>query len=345
MFDLHRRVDELKETELGKNAIATTRSGIGPAYGSKATRSGLRIHHLFEDRDDFEANFRRLVQNRQKRYGVFEYDIDTELNMFRKYAEKLKDMVVENVSFLRDQYLAKGKKVLVEGANAAMLDVDFGTYPYVTSSNCTIGGVFTGLGFSPRYMKEIMGVVKAYTTRVGNGPFPTELTNELGVQLQQVGHEFGTTTGRGRRCGWLDMVVLRYSHSINGYDYICLTKLDVLDDFDEIKIAVGYNGSADWILEAPGHTINVDYITLPGWKSKTVGVAKWEDLPEKARDYVLKIEELLQVPSKFLGRDWHYASHTTNHYIVLARQSSGSVQDLRGNRPYSDRLGPCPLLH
>ncbi|KAG8766920.1 hypothetical protein FRC15_006011, partial [Serendipita sp. 397] len=235
VFDFHQIVDGLKEVELGGKSIGTTKKGIGPAYSSKASRSGLRVHHLFDD--TFAEKFRKIVEGRFKRYGYFEYDTEAEIERYKGLAARLKPYVVDAVSYMHAS-LQANKRILVEGANALMLDIDYGTYPFVTSSNTAIGGVCTGLAIPPKQIGRIIGVIKAYTTRVGGGPFPSEQLNEIGTTLQEVGHEYGTTTGRKRRCGWLDLVVLKYSTMINGYDVLNLTKLDVLDGLEEIKVAV-----------------------------------------------------------------------------------------------------------
>lgn len=240
VFDFHQIVDGLKEVELGGSSIGTTKKGIGPAYSSKASRSGLRVHHLTGNFDHFASRFRTLVEGRFKRYGHFEYDVEAELVRYAEYATRLRPHVVDGVQYIHHALGAGQKRVLVEGANALMLDLDFGTYPYVTSSSASVGGVLTGLGLPPHAIGNIYGVVKAYTTRVGAGPFPTELTCGLGVHLQEEGAEWGTTTGRRRRCGWLDVVVLNHSRLINGYTAWNLTKLDVLDGMEELKIAVAY---------------------------------------------------------------------------------------------------------
>ena len=197
VFSFHQLVDKFKEGELGKSSIGTTLKGIGPTYSSKASRSGLRVHHLFEP-VDFEARFRAMVANKRKRYGDFDYDIDSELLLYKQLAAKLRPYVIDSVKYINDA-IKNNKKILVEGANALMLDLDFGTYPFVTSSNTSIGGVSTGLGIAPRKISKCVGVVKAYTTRVGGGPFPTEQLNDIGEHLQNVGFEVGTTTGRKRR--------------------------------------------------------------------------------------------------------------------------------------------------
>ncbi|KAK7029793.1 Adenylosuccinate synthetase [Favolaschia claudopus] len=305
VFDFHQIVDGLKEVELGGSSIGTTKRGIGPAYSGKASRSGLRVHHLF-DQAAFAEKFRKVVENRFKRYGHFEYDTEGEILRYQALAERLRPYVIDSVVYIH-KALAERKRILVEGANAAMLDLDFGTYPFVTSSATTVGGVCTGLGLPPRAIGRAIGVVKAYTTRVGGGPFPTEQLNATGEQLQSVGHEFGATTGRVRRCGWLDLVVLRHSCLVNGYDVLNLTKLDVLDGLKEIQVAVAYKGKdgvplagfpADLGVLAE---VEVEYVTLSGWETSIAHARKYEELPEKCRAYVEFIEEFLKVPVGWIG--------------------------------------------
>ncbi|KAF7964914.1 hypothetical protein HWV62_35955 [Athelia sp. TMB] len=304
VFDFHQIVDGLKEVELGGSSIGTTKKGIGPAYSGKASRSGLRVHHLF-DQATFADKFRKIVEGRFKRYGHFEYDTEGEIERYKVLAERLKPYVVDSVAYIH-KALAEKKRVLVEGANALMLDLDFGTYPFVTSSSTTIGGVCTGLGIPPRMIGKSIGVVKAYTTRVGGGPFPSEQLNDTGVHLQEVGREWGVTTGRRRRCGWLDLVVLRYSCLINGYDSLNLTKLDVLDDLAEIKIATKYLVDGK---ELPGFPadlgvlakVDVEYVTLPGWQSPITSATSYDALPENCKKYVSYIEEFLSVPVEWIG--------------------------------------------
>ncbi|RKP06966.1 Adenylosuccinate synthetase [Thamnocephalis sphaerospora] len=304
VFDFHQIVDGLKEIELGGGSIGTTKRGIGPAYSSKASRSGIRVHHLY-NWPEFEARFRSIVNNRHKRYGSFEYEVEAELERYKELAIRLRPMVVDSAVYLHEA-LRAGKRVLVEGANALMLDLDFGTYPFVTSSNCGVGGVCTGLGLPPRQIGNIIGVVKAYTTRVGAGPFPSEQLNAVGEHLQEVGREYGVTTGRRRRCGWLDMVVVRYSTMINGYTSINLTKLDVLDQLEEIKIAVAYHLNGTRLASFPAdlhelEKVEVEYETLPGWKQDISACRTFESLPENARRYVLRIEQLLGVHIEWVG--------------------------------------------
>lgn len=311
VFDFHQRTDKLKEAELSTNkkSIGTTGKGIGPTYSTKASRSGIRVHHLVnpdpEAWEEFKTRYLRLVKSRQKRYGEFEYDPKEELARFEKYRETLRPFVVDSVNFMHEA-IAANKKILVEGANALMLDIDFGTYPYVTSSSTGIGGVLTGLGIPPRTIRNVYGVVKAYTTRVGEGPFPTEQLNKVGETLQDVGAEYGVTTGRKRRCGWLDLVVLKYSNLINGYTSLNITKLDVLDKFKEIEVGVAYKLNGKELPSFPEDLIDlakveVVYKKFPGWEQDITGIKKYEDLPENAKNYLKFIEDYLQVPIQWVG--------------------------------------------
>lgn len=305
VFDLHQNVDGLQEAEKGGKSLGTTKKGIGPCYSSKATRNGIRVSDLLGDFKVFSEKFESLVHMYQKLFPNFEVDVATELDRYREYAERLRPMVRDTVSLLHAS-LKEGKSVLVEGANAAMLDIDFGTYPYVTSSNCSIGGVLTGLGLPPQTIGEVIGVVKAYTTRVGDGPFPTELHDETGALLQKRGGEIGVTTKRLRRCGWLDLALLRYTGMVNGYTSICLTKLDILDTLKEIKVAVSYNLHGEKIDFFPGSItdlaqVEVNYITMPGWLKSTENVRDFNELPPQAQDYIRMIENDLGVPVKWIG--------------------------------------------
>lgn len=314
VFDFHQRTDKMRELELsgaakdGKN-IGTTGKGIGPTYSTKASRSGLRVHHLVNDNpeawDLFVTKYKRLLETRKQRYGDFDYDAEEELARYKKYREELKPFVVDSVVFMHKAIEAK-KSILVEGANALMLDIDFGTYPYVTSSNTGIGGVITGLGIPPRTIDEVYGVVKAYTTRVGEGPFPTEQLNANGEKLQEIGAEFGVTTGRKRRCGWLDLVILKYSTLINGYTSLNITKLDVLDTFKEIPIGISYslNGKKLDLFPEDLTTlgkVEVEYVTLPGWNQDITKITDYEALPENAKKYLKYIEDFVGVPVEWVG--------------------------------------------
>ncbi|KAJ3258980.1 hypothetical protein HK103_003121 [Boothiomyces macroporosus] len=302
VLDVHQLIDGLKEGELAVAGqdLGTTRRGIGPTYSSKASRSGLRIHNLYNF-PEFEERFRKIIANKRKRFGNFDYDIEGELANYKLIAEKLKPYVIDSINYVHDA-IDSNKRILVEGANALMLDLDFGTYPYVTSSNTGIGGVCTGLGIPPQKIGHVYGVIKAYTTRVGAGPFPTEQLNTIGETLQNVGREWGTTTGRKRRCGWLDLVVMKYSHRINGYSSLNLTKLDVLDEFEEIKIGVAYKYNGKVLNSFPADldvlsAVEVVYETVPGWKSNISKCRTFEELPSNCQKYVLRIEEILGVKS------------------------------------------------
>ncbi|XP_044728154.1 adenylosuccinate synthetase [Chrysoperla carnea] len=306
VFDLHQSVDGLQEAEKGTQSLGTTKKGIGPAYSSKATRNGLRICDLLGDFDQFTNRYKTLVANYGRMFPALKVDVESELKRYKEYAEIIRPLVVESVSYICNA-LKDGKKVLVEGANAAMLDIDFGTYPYVTSSNCSIGGVCTGLGLPPSSIGDIIGVVKAYTTRVGDGPFPTEQINEIGQSLQTRGHEIGVTTKRVRRCGWLDIQVLLFTSIVNGYTALCLTKLDILDTFKTIKIGVSYlDSNGKRLTYFPASTaelakVQVEYMELPGWEQDISNVRSWDDLPQNAKKYVETIEDLLNVPVKWIG--------------------------------------------
>lgn len=262
------------------------------------------MHHLY-DAELFARKFRTLVEGRFKRYGHFEYDTEGEIARYRAFAERLRPHIVDGVTFIH-KALTENKRVLVEGANALMLDLDFGTYPFVTSSSTSIGGVCTGLGIPPQSIGEVIGVAKAYTTRVGGGPFPTEQLNDIGVHLQEVGAEWGVTTGRRRRCGWLDLVVLRYSCLVNGYTKLNLTKLDVLDGLGEIKVATSYKIDGVELQSFPADLerlaqVEVGYETLPGWKEDISKVTKYDDLPALAKKYVEFIEDFLGVHIGWIG--------------------------------------------
>ncbi|KAF1811236.1 adenylosuccinate synthetase-like protein [Eremomyces bilateralis CBS 781.70] len=305
ILDLHTIIDRLQEGERGKKPVGTTGKGIGPTYSSKATRSGIRISDIFE-KGVLEAKIHRLADGNKKRFGeLLDYSVEKEIAYFDEIREQLRPYIVDQVPLIKS--VKEGKiPVLVEGANALMLDLDSGTYPFVTSSNTGLGGVLTSLTVGWRSIKEVIGVVKAYTTRVGSGPFPTEQINEIGDWLQSVGREVGVTTGRRRRCGWLDLVVLKYSHECNDYTSINLTKLDILDDFEEIKIGVAYKHQGHELPSFPADAavaeqVEVDYVTMPGWKTSTKGARTYGELPENARRYIEFIEQQVGVKVKYIG--------------------------------------------
>jgi adenylosuccinate synthase len=303
LFEYHKIIDGAQEDSKGEKKVGTTRRGIGPCYADKINRRGLRLCDL-KNWEKFEEKYRNNLAWHQKVYG-FEFDATQELSDLKAKRDQLLGMMVDGAYYLNSA-LKAGKKVLVEGANAALLDIDHGTYPYVTSSSPTIGGVFTGTGMSALHLGELAGVIKAYITRVGSGPFPTELLNELGDKIRESGGEYGSTTGRPRRCGWFDVMLTKYSIMINGFTALNLSKLDVLDDLDEIKIAVGYKLDGKNLDSFPAlledlERVEVEYETVPGWKTSLKEVRTWDALPENAKKYVLRLEELLGCPIKYVG--------------------------------------------
>ncbi|VDK34861.1 unnamed protein product [Taenia asiatica] len=308
VFNVHRRVDELEEEARGRFIIGTTKRGIGPTYASKVSRRGLRVADLVGDWNVFCERYESLVDFYKSHYPSLSVDVKSSLEELSGYRDRLKPMV-RNTAFLVNKFATVDThRLLVECAQSTMLDIDFGTYPYVTSSNCSVGGVCTGLGLPPSRIGCVFGVAKAYTTRVGSGAFPTEVTGELAEKLQTLGCEYGVTTGRKRRVGWLDAVVLRYAHMINNFTAIALTKLDVLDDFDEVKIAKDYiDPTTGEILQCfPSELsllsrVKVVYETLPGWKTKTTGIKNYVDLPENSRKYIEMVEKLCEFHVRWIG--------------------------------------------
>ena len=306
VFDFHQTVDGQLENRLGRNKIGTTKKGIGPAYASKISRNGLRVGDL-QDWSYFEQRFRALAQHHMNAFPGLEIDVEGQLEYYKSISQLVKSITVDTIQFTNQAY-NEGKKILIEGANATMLDIDFGTYPYVTSSNPSVGSVLTGLGVSPQKLNGIYGTVKAYTTRVGEGPFPTELSTDEGIgkHLSSVGAEFGTTTGRPRRCGWLDIPQMKFSVLVNGFTSINLTKLDVFTGLDELKIGKAYKYNGEYVDGMPSNLkkmegIEVEYEILPGWKEDISKASKFEELPLNAQNYVLRVQEMLGVPIRWIG--------------------------------------------
>ncbi|KAF3012669.1 hypothetical protein E8E14_011448 [Neopestalotiopsis sp. 37M] len=334
-LDMHVAVDGLEEEELGAKSVGTTRRGIGPAYSTKAARSGIRLSEVF-NAELFESKLRRLADGYRKRYGdLFKYDVEDELKRFEEYRPKLAKYAVDGVSFMRSAQ-ENGTNIIVEGANfsppergaeakrwclstweqALMLDIEYGSYPYVTSSNTTLAGIIGGLTLNPKNITETVGVVKAYTTRVGHGAFKTEDLGEIGTKLQEIGREWGTSTGRRRRCGCglfkvtdsyrPDLVVVKYSTSINYYSALNLTKLDVLDTFETIKIATAYKVDGQELDSYPADLDILDraevvYHEMPGWQKPTTNAKSYYDLPKQAREYIEFIENFVGVKIKWIG--------------------------------------------
>ncbi len=299
----HKLVDRASEIKSKGKKIGTTGRGIGPAYADRAARVGLLVGDLFRP-DYFRDRLERAVEQKNSMldnfYGESGVSVDEIYDQYMCYADALKDYASDCGAIIR-QAVADGKNILAEGAQGTMLDVDHGTYPYVTSSTSTAGGACVGLGIPPTSITEVLGIMKAYTTRVGEGPFPTELDDEFGKKLRDNGGEYGATTGRPRRCGWLDALVGRYAVKLNGIDSIALTKLDVLDDFDEIKICVAYEIDGKRTEQLPDNTetlsnITPVYETHKGWKCASSGIEKYDNLPEPAKRYIARVEELIDAP-------------------------------------------------
>ena len=299
----HVALDRAREKAQGANAIGTTGRGIGPAYEDKVARRAVRVADLFH-RERFAAKLGEILDYHnfvlQRYFQLPAIDFQQVLESNLELGERLKPLVADVTGILEDLSV-QGANALFEGAQGAMLDVDLGTYPFVTSSTTTAGGAAAGTGLGPRRLHEVLGIVKAYTTRVGAGPFPTELFDELGEHLSRVGHEFGSVTGRRRRCGWFDAVALRRSIVHNSCSILCVTKLDVLDDLDNIRVCVGYK--IDGVVTLTPPLLSADfadaeavYEDVPGWKQSTVGITRYEELPEKARRYLDRLQSLLGVP-------------------------------------------------
>lgn len=297
----HIALDKARELRRGDSAIGTTGRGIGPAYEDKVGRRALKVADLY--RADLPERLRELVDYHNfsltQYYGVAAIDFEETLALCRQWRDALADLLVDVTEALNQLRLA-GDNLMFEGAQGTLLDIDHGTYPFVTSSSTTAGGVSTGTGIGPLYLDYVLGITKAYTTRVGGGPFPTELSDEIGAHLAQRGNEFGATTGRARRCGWFDAAILRRAVVLNSLTGICLTKLDVLDDLDEINICVDYSVPEDARKGANDaqfyDKVEPIYETHAGWKSSTVGIKRYEDLPENAKAYIKRIEQIIDCP-------------------------------------------------
>jgi adenylosuccinate synthase len=302
----HKLLDTMRER--GTDKIGTTGRGIGPAYIDKALRVGIRLVDLL-NRDAFVAKLTRNIEEKneilKKIYGETEMDVEKIVHEYEEFDRKVDEYVTDTSLYLNTA-LKNGKRILAEGAQGALLDLDHGTYPYVTSSNPTSGGACTGLGIPPTAISSILGVVKAYSTRVGNGPFPTELKDETGEQLRKIGGEFGATTGRPRRCGWFDVVSVKYSAMVNGIKSIAITKLDVLDSFETLKICVGYTLNGKIVKNFTTTVETLDrvepiYETIEGWKTKISDVKKYSDLPANARKYVEALARFTQTEIKMVS--------------------------------------------
>ncbi len=299
----HVALDQAREKAANKNAIGTTGRGIGPAYEDKVARRAVRVSDLFDadllrQRIDAALELHNFVLKGM--YGVDEVDPQQVFEDCMAFADRIAPMVVDCAGYLAEAG-KRGEKMLLEGAQGTLLDVDHGTYPFVTSSNTTAGSAACGCGIGPRAIDYVLGITKAYTTRVGAGPFPTELDDANGQHLGERGHEFGATTGRARRCGWFDAVAVRRACQLNSVSGLCITKLDVLDGLEELKIAVGYEIDGKAVTHLPSGAAQLArckpvYESHPGWSGATEGVLSWEDLPENARNYLQRLSELTETP-------------------------------------------------
>jgi adenylosuccinate synthase len=298
IFPFHRLIEKMSEARENRVPIGTTSRGIGPCYEDKIGRRGIRIADLF-DPDSFRNLYDVLAEDKRVLASIFlpneKVDFAEICEQTERFAERIRPLVCDT-SVLLAEAMARGQRILFEGAQGTMLDIDHGTYPFVTSSSATAGGACTGTGVPPTRIQGIIGVSKAYITRVGSGPFPTESTDAAGDLLRREGNEFGAVTGRPRRCGWFDAPLLRYTAMVNGFDTLMITKLDVLDHLDEIPVCTGYKLCGAEVTEMPAtyralEAIEPVYVNLPGWRTSTRGIARFDELPDRARAYLRFLEE------------------------------------------------------
>jgi len=308
IFPYHKQMDALEEESRGDEKIGTTQKGIGPCYMDKIQRSGIRVGDLIDPellREKLTLQVPKKNEILEKIYNTRGYDLETLYHQYREYGQKIEKFVTDTTKITHEA-LKTGEKVLFEGAQGTLLDLDLGTYPYVTSSHPTAGGFPVGAGVGPNTIEEILGIVKAYTTRVGLGPFPTELEDTTGEAIRQKGKEFGTTTGRARRCGWLDLVMLKYTARVNGLTGISLMLLDVLSGFESLKVCVGYDIEGEKTTDFPASLKRLGkakpiYESLPGWSQDLSTITTYEDLPKEAKEYMKFIENYLEIPIKIVS--------------------------------------------
>lgn len=303
----HRLLDAASEASKGKAKIGSTLKGIGPTYMDKTGRNGLRVGDT--ELSDFKERYRALADKHEAMIAFYnvelEYDLKEMEAEFFKAIDALKKLTFIDSEEYLNKALKEGKSILAEGAQGSLLDVDFGTYPFVTSSNTTAAGACTGLGIAPNRVKDVFGIFKAYTTRVGSGPFPTELFDEAGQTMAKVGNEFGAVTGRPRRCGWLDLVALKYAVQVNGVTQLYMMKGDVLSGFDTLKVCTGYQYKGETINHLPYNiepeNVQPIYTEMKGWKADLTGMSSYEELPEELKEYIAFIEKELEVPIKVVS--------------------------------------------
>lgn len=302
----HIQMDKLQEELRGENKIGTTVRGIGPVYCDKFERCGIRMGDLVNKK--FEKQLRKNIENKNKIFKIYNYElisVDEVIEQYNKYAEYLKEYVVDTTILIHNA-IEEDKKILCEGAQAILLDIDFGSYPYVTSSNPTIGGICTGSGIGAKYIGEVYGVLKAYSSRVGEGPYLTEQNNQIGDKIRELGHEYGTTTKRPRRCGWLDLVALKYAVIVNGLTGLAINHVDTIGKLDKIKLCVGYkkNGKVTMDFSTDEEYLSdcePVYEEFEGNFGDISNIKTKEELPEKAKKYLNRIEEIVKIPIKFIG--------------------------------------------
>jgi adenylosuccinate synthase len=308
VFPYHKKLDLLQEKQKGNSMIGTTGRGIGPCYTDKISRDGIRVAELL-DKEHFKDKLQKTVEEKNrifvKLYDDEPVSWEEIYEEYCRYADKIAPFVCDTVDLMA-RAINDNKSILFEGAQGALLDVDFGTYPFTTSSNTTSGGISSGIGVSPKQIHNIIGITKAYTTRVGSGPFPTEVDGEEGEHIRKKGGEFGSTTGRPRRCGWFDAVAIQHSVRISGVDSLIVTKLDVLDDQKTIKVCTGYKYNETLYNTFPAdidilNNCEPVYEEVPGWNEDTTSIRSAEKLPEKARDYIKTIEEIVGVKVKMIS--------------------------------------------
>ena len=296
----HKYIDRVQEEALGENKIGSTLKGIGPTYQDKIGRFGLRVGDIMAS--DFKEKYNTVIERHKKIVGFYGKDLDIAEaeEAFFSAVEYLRTMQLVDSEYMINEAIIAGKKILAEGAQGSLLDIDFGTYPFVTSSNTLVAGACTGLGVAPRHIGEVYGIFKAYCTRVGSGPFPTELLEETGERIRKAGNEFGSTTGRPRRCGWIDLPTLKYSIMLNGVTQLNMMKADVLDDFEEIKVCTHYRLPNGELTDKLPHQFIAEeltpvYTSLPGWKTNSNQVEIYENLPQEFLSYLTYLEEQLSV--------------------------------------------------